>query len=470
MNTLDKVTINNKIYYDAENVKKQDTAYFYGCSRTRNIVEKKKLQQQDYIYGTLKDNQWIVANPDYKKAKLLLTQKWIINNVPKLKGLLERTLDVQNIFRLSKEKSKEESSCTIIKKNNLDSKSEISYTEASPIIILNDEEKFKDINGNSIDIEVRGEREYNKCYFKVKDVSKGFNMMKLSDILTDKNTNYEKDLHYKFFICSNPNTIGVHAIKTLFLTYNGMLKVLFSSRTGNAESFQNWATKRLFTIQMGTNEMKQTLCSKLLGVSTDAVKQVLKKSVISISCVYFFSLGTVKQLRNSFNISNNYDDDMIVIKYGRTDNLERRTTEHEKDYGNIENVDLRLMKYAFIDDKYTSEAEVDLSNFFNYSKYKYDFPNRNELAIIPKDKINIVEKEYEKIRKIYAGNLKEIINEKEKLLNEIIKLKLIHKIELNEEKHKHELNEEKHKHELNEEKHKNEILQMKLIIAEMKNK
>jgi hypothetical protein len=36
-----------------------------------------------------------------------------------------------------------------------------------------------------------------------------------------------------------------------------MLKVLFSSRTGNAESFQNWAAKRLFTIQMGTDEMKR---------------------------------------------------------------------------------------------------------------------------------------------------------------------------------------------------------------------
>jgi hypothetical protein len=165
-----------------------------------------------------------------------------------------------------------------------------------------------------------------------------------------------------------------------------------------------------------------------------------------------FSLGTVKQLRNSFNIPSNYNDDMIVIKYGRTDSLERRTTEHEKDYGKIKNVlqssDLRLMKYAFIDDKYTSEAECDLSNFFNYSKYKYDFLNRSELAIIPKDKISIIEKEYEKIRKIYAGNL-----------NEIIKLKLIHQLELNEEKHKNELKDKDI-----------EILQMKLIIAEMKNK
>ena len=45
--------------------------------------------------------------------------------------------------------------------------------------------------------------------------------------------------------------------KELYLTYLGMLKVLFSSRSGNAEMFQEWAFKVLFTVQIGSKEDKQ---------------------------------------------------------------------------------------------------------------------------------------------------------------------------------------------------------------------
>lgn len=442
MDTLDKVIINNILYFDAENVKKLDPAYFYGCSRTRNIVKKKKLLKQDYIYGTLKDKIWTVANPDYKKAKLLLTQTWITSNVPKLKDLLD--------------------SNEIEVKDNIIEVNDINYNEAPPILEITNEEKFKDSDGNCIDIEIRGEREYNKCYFKVQDVSKGFNMHTLQQTLNNDNT-YDRYIDFNCFIIINYDNQTNK--KMLFLTYEGMIKLLYISRNSNAKFFRTWATEKLFTIQMGSDEQKYKLSAKLLGVSTNAVKEVFKKSIIKISCVYLFSFGFVKDLRKSFNIPIQYDDNSVVIKYGRTDSLERRTYEHEKDYGTIDNVDLRLMKYAFIDSQYTSEAEADLTNFFNYSKYKYDFPNRNELAIIPKDKIYIVEKEYEKIRKIYAGNLTEIINEKEKLINELrIKDK---DIELIKEKHKYELQLEQHK--VIEEKHKNEILQMKLIIANMNN-
>jgi hypothetical protein len=76
--------------------------------------------------------------------------------------------------------------------------------EAPSIIILEDEEKFQDTNGNCIEIEVRGEREHNNIYFKVKDVSKNFNIINLADTLTKNSTNYEKELHYNFFYLFKP--------------------------------------------------------------------------------------------------------------------------------------------------------------------------------------------------------------------------------------------------------------------------
>ncbi len=52
--------------------------------------------------------------------------------------------------------------------------------------------------------------------------------------------------------------------KKLFLTYIGLLKVLFSSRTKSANKFVKWASKTLFVAQMGTIVQKTQLVSRQL--------------------------------------------------------------------------------------------------------------------------------------------------------------------------------------------------------------
>jgi hypothetical protein len=220
---------------------------------------------------------------------------------------------------------------------------------------------------------------------------------------------------------------------------------------------------------MGTNEQKLKL-RDTLGVLPEAVKEVCKKSTSPISCIYLFSLGTVANLRKTFNIitEGNYNDNDIVVKYGRTEDLERRTSEHNNDYGKMENVELRLMMYSFVDSSYASDAETDIANFYTYSKYKYDIDGRNEMAIIPKDKLDIVKKEYEKIRKIYAGSLKELLNEIERLKQENENIKLHHQIELN--KQQMNIHKLEHSLELQKEKYDNEILKRDFEIYKLKHK
>ena len=80
-----RVNLNNNDYYLAEDLYNYDTAFFYGCSRIRTIIDKKRLQQEkDYIFGYKKTNIWIKSNKDYMKSKLLITEEWTINNVPKM--------------------------------------------------------------------------------------------------------------------------------------------------------------------------------------------------------------------------------------------------------------------------------------------------------------------------------------------------------------------------------------------------
>jgi hypothetical protein len=61
--------------------------------------------------------------------------------------------------------------------------------------------EFKNDNGYFADIEVIGERQYYKCYFKVKDIMEAFEMPNLNrNILDNRYDGHIENVHYKFFI------------------------------------------------------------------------------------------------------------------------------------------------------------------------------------------------------------------------------------------------------------------------------
>jgi hypothetical protein len=434
---MEPITINNKEYIIGDYIYNNAPIYSKGCRSSRDIISKKQIEAKNYIYARNKDDKWTFSDGKSFKFDKIFFCKSFVDKIAELKQTEEIITDINNI------------------------------SKAPTIIILNHNEKFTDNDGNIIEIETRGERIVDKIYFKVKDLSDGFMMPHLQNDIIKIHTSYENDRDYKYFICEKKekNTsvlkkTSKHTTtkKELFLTYEGMLRVLFVSKCGRANKFIKWATEKLFTIQMGTNEQKLKL-RDTLGVLPEAVKEVCKKSTSPISCIYLFTLGTIASLRKAFNIPiEGYNDTDIVIKYGRTEDLDRRTTEHNNDYGKIENVELRLLMYSFVDSSYASDAETDISNYIsnnnNYSKHKFE--GRKELAIIPKDKIEMVKKEYEKIRKIYAGSLKELLNEIERLKNENEIIKLKHQNELN--KHQMDIQKLEYSLELQKEKYENEIL------------
>jgi len=247
------IQLDGHILYQAEELYNYDSVYFYGCSRIRTIIDKKRLTEDDYIFGYVKDGEWIISNKNYQKAKLLIKENWVNNNVPKFKEEI----------------------------NNND----YQYDEAPEILELTNEEKFKDVNGNSLEIEVRGERKHNNCYFKVIDISKSFDMPNLQKVLNNKDNEYKINIHYKNFIVNQvTNDDDRSSKKYLYLTYNGVLKVLFSSRSGNAESFQNWASEKLFTVHLGESDDKEQLASNLLGVNHKTIKDVFKNNSSKTPC------------------------------------------------------------------------------------------------------------------------------------------------------------------------------------------
>jgi hypothetical protein len=379
------ISINGDDYYDTKELYKYDKVYFYGCARSiRTIINKKNISKDDYIYASYnKKVGWTVYEDEdnlSNKAKLLLREYWVVNNIPKM------CKDEEVKYEIDELPSK---------------------------LILEDNEKFRDDEGNILEIDTYGERNHNKCYFNTINISEGFNMPSLSRVISSKDKNYIYNVHYKFFINTDTTNEDNHHQHKIYLTYKGILKVLFTSRVGIADKFIDWATETLFTVQMGSIKSKAKLV-KQLGVSTDEMKRCLKIATRELSCVYLLSLGKVKDLRKVFNISDNIGDNYIICKFGRGENLDRRLSEHECDYGKIEGVNISIIKYAYIDPEYIVEAETSVSHMFDITENKLSVDRRRELIFIKPKNIKFVQEYFESLQKRFIGRYAMQVQENEK--------------------------------------------------------
>lgn len=171
----------------------------------------------------------------------------------------------------------------------------------------------------------------------------GFELENFNKNVQDKKSYFNINEHYKYFNCekvrkkekktSKNNTELVNIKKEMFLTYEGMLRVLFASHSPKTKQFIKWATETLFTIQIGNSEDKKTLASSLLGVNPKTIKDVFKTNTAKTPCVYLYLIGNANKLLSSSNMNiNKYNDDDLLCKYGCTDDLPRSSQEHHKTF------------------------------------------------------------------------------------------------------------------------------------------
>ncbi len=384
---MNKYTFNEIEYYNADDVYNFEPESFVGCSKTsRLIVKNKKLKDNEFIYMKYikSRNEWIPSEETYKTAKVFITCEWIHKNLIKFKKQEEKTEEDINI----------------------------EASKAPPLLELNDEEKFVDIDGNILDIEIRGTKNINDIYFKVKDVSEKFKLGDINKILLNKDSSFNIDLHYKLFKVLkvvDPETKSIKkGQKLLFLTFKGLTKLLYVSHSKNAEHFQDWVNNIIYTYQFGSREDKIELFSPSLGINSKVVKEFFNTEANTMPCIYLFTLGTVKDLRDSMNINEKYNDNDIICKYGLTKDLKRRTTEHEKKFSSIKGIKLNLKFYSYIDPFYVYNAENDIKLFTNSLKLNFQYENNEELIIVSKDLFKIIEQQYLHISKKYMGHITEL--------------------------------------------------------------
>jgi hypothetical protein len=401
---MDIIKFNKIKYVSCDDIMSEAPVYSKGARNTRSLIKRKNIDENMYLFAREIDiGKWDITDGKSIKFDKIFIKKEYLINIPELSDNDELIVDDKGILK------------------------------APSIIHLNDNEKFKDDVGNIVDIETRGTRNCNDIYFLAKDVSRVFEMKSLCNTINDDRKGYKINTHYKKFICIKNDGGRKKTNKLMiFLTYKGMLKVLFNSITGKAELFVNWTTETLFTVQMGTTEQKEDLVSGIIGIPAKSLRQVLSTSSTNVPCIYRFAIGTCKNLRKTMNISKDIPDDHIIIKYGYTDNLVRRTKEHMKTYEAFKGVKLELMNYTYIDPKYLSNAEVDIKEFFEDIETPIKYKTFVELVAINPKHEKQIKKQFQFMSKEYAGNVKDLIDRIEELKrdNENIQKKYLNELEL----------------------------------------
>lgn len=312
------------------------------------------------------------------------------------------------------------------------------YPEAPPILELEEHEKFKDKNGKTIEIEVRGERNCNNCFFKVKDISIGFEMPSLQTTITGDNNCYIKDIDYKTFNAITEQKINIPSSKIyVFMTYEGIIKLLYISRNTNAKYFRVWATEKLFAIQLGTQEQKEELASNLIGVNPKTIKDVFDTNTSKTPCIYLFLIGRAGEL-----LEGTYDENDLLCKYGCSADLPRRTNENSKLFQKEFNKEIELLCFSIIEAQHIFDAESNIRQYFSGNLIEYK--SMKELIIINKKELSNIKQHFRMIQTNYIGRFAELNNKIHSYEKEIIELntKLLVKdkdTEIMIEKHKNEL-------------------------------
>ena len=372
------VTIDAKQYYNSKDLCEYNPEFYYGCkTKPRTIIQKKKIPTTDYIYANLKSKEWNLSTEECKKAQLLIAKSWVDIHYFKETEVVE------------------------------------SDTKTLSLVHLEESEKFKDVNGTILEIETCGEKTRQGIYFNVQDVMVAFDIPNLDTALGNPNSSYERGIDFDTFfnrgrvINDDPPPIK----KNLYLTYHGMLRVLFVTRNQKVQHFQSWAEDKLFTIQMGKKEDKIKLGTNILNLDIKTYKSVFDTYADKLPSIYLFSLGTVGALRDTFGIDTAVPDDHTVYKFGCTEDLGKRCVQLGDDYNKLTNVQLKLSVFHMVDTKYKFEAENEIRFLCKSFKKNLKTEGYNELIVLDHTEHVMVKKYYSKIGSDYAGATAELQKE-----------------------------------------------------------
>jgi prophage antirepressor-like protein len=394
-----------------EDIKKKElnVMYFVGCKSMKKCILKQKIPSDKIVY--VKHNKEYKAG--YKQADVYVEKEYVHEHVLNVE---ERQKGKEENLVKTKEKRVEEN-----KQRKEFEESEIE--ELPELLHLDDDEHmFKNEDGVPINIETRGVKTQDGIFFKASDIGKAFDYDNVSTTVLNAGSDYLYGINFKYFKNPNDLTNPIDPINTtvvrkkeLYLTYEGVLKLLFCARGNKATRFRKWASTVLFTLQLGTQEDKDVLAAEALNVDVSTVTQLFRKSCRAIPCVYLFEVGTVGEMRPHFNLDDFTNDNEKVYKYGRTEDMARRAGEHQKTYGRLKGNTFGLSVFSYIDEKHASKAETKLKHYFDNINAIVMDQKYNELVVMDKKKLLTMKELYNDIYIHFSGNNKDLVQQMQEM-------------------------------------------------------
>lgn len=274
---------------------------------------------------------------------------------------------------------------------------------APPILEDKDLVFFRDENGIEYKVLMRGERTREGIFFKVKDVMKVCEIERLDERIARINcSSYIVKEHYMWFTVTSktPPNVGNTRSRELYLTYNGLMRVLEVSRTGVGYKFKEWINDVVFAAAFGTAEQKASICAKILNIDAEHLKAVMSKASSSIKCLYLIDTKDVI-------------NDRKIYKYGYTKNLKSRFFDHMRTYGK----DIELIQWTPIPQAALSVAEKQFKDIA--LAYVYERDGHVELIALNDKELKSVKDAFELISDKCCGELSGIVRQYEHQLTNL---------------------------------------------------
>ena len=249
-----------------------DRPFFVGCIREpRKAIQKKNIPNDQYWFATYskRTDMWSPAISENKKAKILISEDWVHTNLPKFTN------------------------------NQVAYK----YKPLPPLLELHEDQMFRDHHGDIHEVEIRGEKTKEGIRFKCEDVARVFEMESIDHHINRMLDSSEYEVFYSGMTGELPvmpeqNTAGNPTVcsamtaqlvvmaeqntgnpTSIYLTYNGLLKIIFASRSGVAYRFQDWATDILYAAHLGTTEERLDVAAAVVDTDVESMRKYFEEQM-----------------------------------------------------------------------------------------------------------------------------------------------------------------------------------------------
>ncbi len=356
-------------YYAYEDIMINYPAFCKGCIK-RDVLRKYNIPENDYNL-MVHNGKYTVYPSSYNRAKIFIKKTWLDNFL------------------------------------------KIKTPKLAPDVLQTELPDF--LKNNNKKVIIRGNLKEEELYFNIASVAEVFSVSDLVGNIRANSSIYEEENDYVTF--NIKNTVS----NNTYFTMDGFTKYLYNAKNKKAKEIRKWCNQLIYTGMLGTSEQKAEIITTHIVKSEQDKKTIMNKLGIDIAS-YREVINTLGKYSCLYLLILEETDNSYKIKYGRTEDLNARLQQHQKDYGNV------YVKFCrYVDDSELTKAETDLKEYFldNYNQItNYKNKNRLEVFEVKKSDIMKIKTKYDDLSEKYGMRVKYINSSlKETEKNGLIEMK-----------------------------------------------